>query len=543
MPYENFPFNKDMPYKGSYPATQGYNTTKPYAYGMENLNPQPMNPAPSQTMPPLQPSMMTPQLSPPSPFPNSNLQQSQFAGGGLAQRGTEKFREAGNYAYGKAQPYAQGLRNAGNQSASFLEGYAPERFRGMVRPGLSALPGVLGAAFAGPVGGIYGAGLGGAMYGRGDPVYDAGIYGAAGAATEGGMAGAKHLMGYAEGGNVASPEHYMMKPGPWADVRGYAAGGQMPMYAEGGLNDLSEMLEMMHMQQMQAGNPYGNNEEMNRMGDDNKPHYKIGGFLKKAARFALPIAGGLVGGPIGAGLGGALGAGISGHNPIKAGLLSAGLGFVAPALLGTGGFGSTMGMGGLSSLFGGASAASKAGSGANGMGGMLSKLGISKLSDLLLPGAILGTAMAKKEVPKEKQSLAEVLASAKPNWGPEQQARKVMPTERVMRILDEDEDEMMPTYFKDTNPAVKYGASGGSGRYLEGSTGGQDDSIDAKLSDGEFVLSADVVSDLGDGNNKAGAKKLDMFMKSVRKHKDSKRYKNGLPPKAKSLGSYMAGRG
>lgn len=75
-----------------------------------------------------------------------------------------------------------------------------------------------------------------------------------------------------------------------------------------------------------------------------------------------------------------------------------------------------------------------------------------------------------------------------------------------------------------------------AGRYIHGYTGGQDDKIDARLSDGEYVISADVVSHLGDGNNMAGSKKLDHFMKSVRKSKGAK---PELPPKVKSLASYI----
>lgn len=76
----------------------------------------------------------------------------------------------------------------------------------------------------------------------------------------------------------------------------------------------------------------------------------------------------------------------------------------------------------------------------------------------------------------------------------------------------------------------------GLGYFLEGYTGGQDDKIPALLSDGEFVIPADVVSHAGDGNNAAGGKKFDEFLKNIRKHKGGS---IKLPPKAKSLASYM----
>jgi hypothetical protein len=77
----------------------------------------------------------------------------------------------------------------------------------------------------------------------------------------------------------------------------------------------------------------------------------------------------------------------------------------------------------------------------------------------------------------------------------------------------------------------------GLGRYIAGDTNGQDDKIQALLSDGEYVIPADVVAHLGDGNNTAGAKKLDMGLKKIRKHKGG--IINKLPPKAKSLASYL----
>lgn len=76
----------------------------------------------------------------------------------------------------------------------------------------------------------------------------------------------------------------------------------------------------------------------------------------------------------------------------------------------------------------------------------------------------------------------------------------------------------------------------GLGMFLGGSTCGQDDQVHAVLSDGEFVIPADVVAHLGDGNNNAGAKKLDEMIKNIRKHKGCSA---GLPPKSKCIDCYM----
>jgi len=65
------------------------------------------------------------------------------------------------------------------------------------------------------------------------------------------------------------------------------------------------------------------------------------------------------------------------------------------------------------------------------------------------------------------------------------------------------------------------------GRYLSGSTDGMADEVparidsgqEARLSDGEFVIPADVVSHLGNGNSEAGAKVLHGMMDRVRKER------------------------
>jgi hypothetical protein len=73
---------------------------------------------------------------------------------------------------------------------------------------------------------------------------------------------------------------------------------------------------------------------------------------------------------------------------------------------------------------------------------------------------------------------------------------------------------------------------------VKGSTGGQDDKVNASLSDGEYVFDADTVSSLGDGNTEAGAKKLDTMREEIRRHKRSASPKK-IPPKAKDPMSYV----
>lgn len=76
------------------------------------------------------------------------------------------------------------------------------------------------------------------------------------------------------------------------------------------------------------------------------------------------------------------------------------------------------------------------------------------------------------------------------------------------------------------------GGERGVGRLIEGAGDGMSDSIDAeivndmsdpsgsgqplKVADGEYVIAADAVADIGNGSTDAGAKKLDALMKQVR---------------------------
>jgi hypothetical protein len=83
-------------------------------------------------------------------------------------------------------------------------------------------------------------------------------------------------------------------------------------------------------------------------------------------------------------------------------------------------------------------------------------------------------------------------------------------------------------------------ACGGSAHYVKGGTAGQADKVPAMLSDGEYVMDADVVSALGDGNNAAGAKKLDKMRVGIRTHKRAAPATK-IPPKAKAPEAYLKG--
>lgn len=115
-----------------------------------------------------------------------------------------------------------------------------------------------------------------------------------------------------------------------------------------------------------------------------------------------------------------------------------------------------------------------------------------------------------------------------------------------------------PTYVGSSTPKTLYakgGAIEGKGGLLnlaeqmayqlahskgliQGEGGGQDDVVDVKAAPGEYVMDAEIVSALGDGNNEEGARKLDQMRVNIRKHKRAGGL-TSIPPKAKAPEQYM----
>ena len=88
--------------------------------------------------------------------------------------------------------------------------------------------------------------------------------------------------------------------------------------------------------------------------------------------------------------------------------------------------------------------------------------------------------------------------------------------------------------------ALPYAQGGSIPHYVSGGAAGQADNVPAMLSNGEFVIDADTVAALGDGNNSAGASALEHMRRNVRKHKRSASV-DSIPPKAKKPEQYMKG--
>lgn len=180
--------------------------------------------------------------------------------------------------------------------------------------------------------------------------------------------------------------------------------------------------------------------------------------------------------------------------------------------------------------------------------GNLLALGVPAVAAGMAPNedseALAATGTAASGVPATPYSQ---LASS---YDPINRNRREMPTQDYYTYGER------PTFlfFDESNPAPKLkeqkargGLSGlgtrapapARGKLVQGPGAGQDDKIPAMLSDGEYVMDAATVSDLGDGSTQAGAKKLDEFRNRVR---SKKRSGGKFPPKTGPLTQYLGGK-
>lgn len=102
-------------------------------------------------------------------------------------------------------------------------------------------------------------------------------------------------------------------------------------------------------------------------------------------------------------------------------------------------------------------------------------------------------------------------------------------------------DVMVGKYNIQPVAKAKGGALNSIAYLADGSGSGRDDTIHAKLSDGEYVIDAETVALLGDGSNKAGAKQLDRMRKEIRMQKGKKLVKGAISSDAKSPLNYLKG--
>lgn len=96
-------------------------------------------------------------------------------------------------------------------------------------------------------------------------------------------------------------------------------------------------------------------------------------------------------------------------------------------------------------------------------------------------------------------------------------------------------------YNVDAARMARGGALAAAGALMSGGGSGRDDTIDARLSDGEYVMDAETVALLGDGSNKEGARRLDDMRRKLRQHKGKTLSRGKFSPDAKSPLAYLKG--
>lgn len=99
-------------------------------------------------------------------------------------------------------------------------------------------------------------------------------------------------------------------------------------------------------------------------------------------------------------------------------------------------------------------------------------------------------------------------------------------------------DNYIPSGFAEGGDVVG-GADGGAEGYIQGPGDGRADMIPARLSNDEYVMTAEDMALLGNGSPSAGADKMDQFRVNLRKHKGKALAQGHFSPDAKPVEGYL----
>jgi hypothetical protein len=156
----------------------------------------------------------------------------------------------------------------------------------------------------------------------------------------------------------------------------------------------------------------------------------------------------------------------------------------------------------------------------------------NKVNTAFIANQIYAGMEAKKELEQQKEEAERVLAAQEKHTQEE-----VAFAQDVLRRYPVEYRRLTAEDIKSQNFAggglagLNAFRAGGSPRFLKGGGDGMSDDIPAMigkqqkaaLSDGEFVVPADVVSHLGNGSSRAGAKKLYSMMDNIRQARTGKK--------------------
>jgi hypothetical protein len=448
--------------------------------GMDSDSSMRMNPQPVSTLPALFPSIMTPEQYPQAPFSSPNLMQARYAEGGEVhpqdmmmppqqeQSPQQGLSELAQLIQQQGQGEDSILAHINREEADFLAkkyGYDVNPMTGLPQFGwFKKIKNFVQKTT--PLGGKKFIKHEKKMFGYVAPIAGAivgGIYGGpAGAAAGGALGGAAAGLVNKKGAKGIGKRAIIGGVGGYLGAKAYGLGG-----AQGAPGAAGSMGNMGGATDLKG---YITNAKSNTLA--NAFQKTLGGGGSSA-------------------LGSFLGSGGGGGNAVQRLLPTA-----LNALTGGGGAPQGNGQGGglLGSLLG-----------VGGSGNLIDKgLGLT---------ALLGTVLGREKQPKQT-SLAKLAQQLPPQWQSYHQPRPIGAYQREYVPLPAG---YSPTthgahqFFRDVNP-WQYRRGGpvnlAAGGYIEGNDDGHADTREVPLSDGDFIFDATTVANLGNGNNKAGAIKL-----------------------------------
>jgi hypothetical protein len=190
--------------------------------------------------------------------------------------------------------------------------------------------------------------------------------------------------------------------------------------------------------------------------------------------------------------------------------------------------------------------------------------------------AMLGEEQMRRRVQRNKYLPEERLGTYKPMYSRVNNPEEYRRTGKWINYYDNPDFMGNPVNYRKGGAVqneemllVDYDLPNTYGDFVYGGSGGQEDNVRTDLPDNSYIMPADVVSHVGDGNSLSGAerikalisngefflspkaveqigkgdhnkgvKMLDNLSTNIRKHKN---VKSGLPPKTKSAAFYMRG--
>ena len=170
---------------------------------------------------------------------------------------------------------------------------------------------------------------------------------------------------------------------------------------------------------------------------------------------------------------------------------------------------------------------------------------LQALGGMTVPQAQLAIENNPELTPEQKEIMSRELTNYSANWN-----MATIPTAGTPEY-----DEMMNKiqqgiglYYMNPSitspeqtPAAAMAKGGVLSMLARGTGHGRSDTINARLSDGEYVIDAETVALLGNGSTKAGAAALDQMRQQLRKQKGKALSKGKFSPDAKSPLAYMKG--